>query len=103
MPADCCDGSDEPSGCPNTCLQASEGLKKSLRDEIGKYDQALGKRAEYVRAAEAARQSWNTRGQTLEQEIQKVKADVAELTSGWPAYVCRGGGGGTRRGAPRKC
>jgi hypothetical protein len=83
-PADCCDGTDELSGCKNTCIEKNSAKRDALRAKIDEYKASLEKKAQYASSAAGVREHIKQRHQNVdgdiastEQELQKLAGEAA--------------------------
>jgi hypothetical protein len=87
--ADCCDGTDELSGCKNTCIEKNSAKRDTLKKKIDEYKQALDRKAQYAASAAGVRANMKQRFQNVDQdivnagqEVQKLSGEVQQLQTG---------------------
>lgn len=85
--ADCCDGTDELSGCSNTCVEKNAAVREALKAKVAEYKQALDIKEAYKEQAEDLRATLQQRGNVIDAEIA-AKAQEVDALQGEP-----GGGG----------
>jgi hypothetical protein len=78
-PTDCCDGSDERSGCTNKCLEEAATIKQALQAKLANYEAALAKRADYIERAKVKRAEMVDRRANIDKEIEDQKSLIVEL------------------------
>lgn len=88
--ADCCDGSDELSGCKNTCIEKNSAKRDALRKKIDELKAALDKKAAYAASAAGVRENIRQRHANVDGDIAKAEAELERLTG---ARAARRGGG----------
>ena len=69
---DCCDGSDERSGCVDNCAAIGEAESKQLRETLAHFEAGAGVRGQLLEQAQQLRQQWA-------QEAADGAANVADL------------------------
>jgi hypothetical protein len=85
FPADCCDGSDEVSGCKNTCLEKNAAVREGLKQKLADYKKALKTKHVVLDSADAKRHHIQERLQNIPADITAAQQRVAQL-----AGVCLG-------------
>lgn len=80
--ADCCDGSDELSGCKNTCIEKNSAKRDALKQKIDEYKASLEKKAQYAASAAGVRENIKLRHQNVDGDIANTEQELEKLT-GW--------------------
>lgn len=105
LPADCCDGSDEPVGrCANRCKELGALALKSLEAEVAAAEAGVKAKQRYVEQATGIKAGWKQRLEQLEVEIAAAQKKT-DAAAGELERMGRGAGGwsivGSSRGRPR--
>lgn len=95
---DCCDGSDEPAGCPNTCAALGTAASAAKQQLMAHYRQGARNREHLLASAANRKRDWTARLAQLQAEIASLEPAVATLLGAPPALEpC------TPRPAPQAC
>jgi uncharacterized coiled-coil DUF342 family protein len=78
--ADCCDGTDELSGCTNTCIEKNSAKRDELRAKIDAYKASLEVKASYASSAVGVRQHIKQRHKNVDGDIKATEAELTKLT-----------------------
>lgn len=76
---DCCDGTDEVSGCNDSCQMLGELKRKDLQRKLDQYQFGAEARALLVPEAAKRRKEWAALMNELTPQVVDLKAQVAKL------------------------
>lgn len=76
---DCCDGSDERTGCQDTCVQQGLAALEALRQQLQSQREGLKARAQYIAGASAIIEGWIKERDALAPTIQSRREEVDRL------------------------
>jgi hypothetical protein len=79
-PADCCDGTDELSGCKNTCIEKNSAKRDALRAKIDEFKASLEKKAQYAASAAGVREHIKQRHANVDGDIASTEQELQKLT-----------------------
>jgi uncharacterized coiled-coil DUF342 family protein len=77
--ADCCDGTDELSGCKNTCIEKNSAKRDAIKKQIDDYKAALDRKGQYVSSAHGVRENIKQRFANVDSEIEKAEQELERL------------------------
>lgn len=77
---DCCDGTDELSGCKNTCIEKNSAKRDALNKEINEYKAALDRKGQYASSANGVRENIKQRFQNVDSDLEKAEKELESLT-----------------------
>jgi chromosome segregation ATPase len=80
--ADCCDGTDELSGCKNTCIEKNSAKRDAIKRQIDDYKAALDRRGQYASSAHGVRENIKQRFANVDSEIEKAEQELQRLAGG---------------------
>lgn len=88
--ADCCDGSDELSGCKNTCIEKNSAKRDALKQKIDEYRASLEKKTQYASSAAGVREHIKQRHQNVDGDIANTEEELQKLTGeyNWDQSCC---------------
>jgi hypothetical protein len=106
--ADCCDGTDELSGCKNTCIEKNSAKRDTLKREIDTYQAALDRKSSYASSANGVRENIKQRFAIVDSDIEKAQQELQRLAGVFcmsSMCVCGwvGGWGGWAPGSSGGC
>lgn len=84
LPADCCDGTDELSGCKNTCIEKNSAKREAIKKQIDDYQAALDRKAQYAAGAAGVRDNIKQRHANVDSDIEKAEKELERLTGEHP-------------------
>lgn len=79
---DCCDGTDEKTGCRNSCLDKSAALRTAARGLVDQYVAALVDKDQSIAAGHATKAQLLTQVRTIHHDILTQQAAVKVLEGG---------------------
>jgi hypothetical protein len=86
--ADCCDGTDELSGCKNTCIEKNSAKRDAIKRQIDDYKAALDRRGQYASSAHGVRENIKQRFANVDSEIEKAEQELQRLAGGPTGAEC---------------
>lgn len=73
---DCCDGSDELSGCTNTCIEKNSAKRDELKTAIDAYKTSLEAKARYAASAASVRSTIKSRFKAVDGDLAKAEKEL---------------------------
>jgi protein kinase C substrate 80K-H len=82
--ADCCDGTDELSGCTNTCLKKNAVVREGLQQKIEEYKLSLHKKKEILDSAAKKKSHIVSRLGSIDKEISDKTVEIDQWAGKHP-------------------
>lgn len=79
---DCCDGSDERTGCKDTCVEQGLAALEDLRQRLAAQQAGVAVKKQYVADAAAVVAGWVREKEGLEPQISAQQQEVDRLKGG---------------------
>lgn len=78
-PPDCCDGTDELSGCKNTCIEKNSAKRDAIQKEIADYQAALDRKGQYASSASGVRENIKQRFANVDSDLEQAEKELERL------------------------
>jgi hypothetical protein len=79
LSSDCCDGTDELSGCKNTCIEKNSAKRDAIQKEIADYQAALDRKGQYASSASGVRENIKQRFANVDSDLEQAEKELERL------------------------